>query len=172
MIACGGSTSSVPDNPDGSTAPGVPECTGEPVGTKCTGSGAGVCDGTNQCVACNVAAIAPATKRAPPTSACHGVRHGVKDGTESDVDCGGSCGGCARTKKCMTSTDCASGICNSALLCDEQTTTVPTAPHAAADTFFFTGDGTNPAIVANDTPGSPAAMVTSSAAVRSRHCDL
>jgi hypothetical protein len=64
-----------------------------PEGTACSG-------GTCQNGTC-VAAASPA-----PT-----CTDGVKNGSETDVDCGGSCGPCANEQRCLTFTDCQSGVC-------------------------------------------------------------
>lgn len=55
--------------------------------------------------------------RSGSTDKCTSCTDGVQNGGESDIDCGGGAAGCttcAKTKKCTTAADCASGYCDTA----------------------------------------------------------
>ncbi len=78
-----------------------------------------VCDSSQQSkytfkkVSCTYGCENGACKSAPQTPTCS---DGIKNQDESDVDCGGICGRtCMTGKRCITSADCTSSLCNNGL---------------------------------------------------------
>ena len=62
------------------------------------------------------------TSPVPLFGEADGCRNFKKDGTETDVDCGGSvCGACVDGARCVESTDCRSGLCESGICAYQET---------------------------------------------------